>query len=268
MTDTLFDDVAEFQPPVDDRYTHAGIAFRSNDGIYQDRHFAANLAWAMGAVKHRVSNLKRYGRFRQLVFFIVYFVWEVDDGASAATLKARLGNVHRPRMAILIDVESWGGKIHGNHSKAINATREELIAWLHSLRPAFQRRTPLVNRWYKAQDRKRVIGYANAGDFANLWPDRGDTNVIIANYSYNPTFPRKIAHQYTDHASCAPFFHNDENSADGYSPHRFAAALGLLAYPRPSKPRHHRHRHHKPVNRPDPPGPPLPPPTHRPKPRP
>ena len=254
MTDTLFDDWSEFNAVADDTYTHPFGAFRSNDGTYRDKHFAANLAWATGAVKMRRVNLRLFKRWRRLVGFLVYFVWEPDNGASVATLKSQLGNIHRPRMAVNIDVESWGGKITGDHSDAINASREDLIGWLHSLRPAVQRKTPLVNRWYRAQDRKRVIGYANAGDFAALWPRRGDTNVIVANYSFNPDFPRKLAHQYTDSAKCAPFFHNDENSADGFTPHRLASALGLLSYPRPAKPkRKPRHQAPKPpVERPCP----------------
>lgn len=196
MTDTLFADVSEFNPQVTDVYPYQFFSFRSNDGTYRDHHFTLNLAWA----KHAADT----GR---LAGFLVYFVWEPNWQDTVATFKAMVGTPH-PKMAVMLDVESWSGKIRGNQSAGINAAREALIAWLHG-------------------NRRRVIGYANAGDFAALWPSRGDARVVLANYSANPAFPGKIAHQFSSSYPVPPFGKCDINSADGLSPTQFAAALGI-----------------------------------------
>lgn len=196
MTDTLFADVSEFNPQVTDVYPYQFFSFRSNDGTYRDHHFTLNLAWA----KHAADT----GR---LAGFLVYFVWEPNWQDTVATFKAMVGTPH-PKMAVMLDVESWSGKIRGNQSAGINAAREALIAWLHG-------------------NRRRVIGYANAGDFAALWPSRGDARVVLANYSANPAFPGKIAHQFSSSYAVPPFGKCDINSADGLSPTQFAAALGI-----------------------------------------
>jgi LysM domain-containing protein len=196
MSDTLFADVSEFQVPVNDTYPYRFLSIRSNDGTYRDKNFAANLAWCKSAVSR--------GR---LDGFLVYFVWHPNWQDGVNTLKAVVGTPH-PKMAVMIDVESWSGKITGNQSGGINAARESLIAWLGG-------------------NRNRVIGYANAGDFGALWPTRGDCKVILANYSNNPAFPGKIAHQFSDCFAVPPFGHCDINSADGYTSAQFAAALGL-----------------------------------------
>lgn len=204
--DTVYADVSEFQPAVDDHYPYKFIAFRSNDGTYRDHHFAQNIAWAKAACDS--------GR---LAGFIVYFVFETNWLDAVSTLEQMVGKPH-PNMAVMIDVENWSGKIKGNHSVQINAARERLIGWLGG-------------------NRRRVIGYANAGDFDALWPNRGDCNVVLANYSANPVFPRKIAHQFSDRFVVPPFGACDVNSADGMSPAEFAAVLGLpVRHPSP-KPR-------------------------------
>jgi hypothetical protein len=139
--------------------------------------------------------------------FIVYFVWEPNWQQTIQTFMKMVGKPH-PKMAVMIDVESWGGRITGNQSAGINAAREALIKWLGG-------------------NRNRVIGYGNAGDLNNLWPQRGDCNLILANYSSNPSFPNKIAHQFSSSYYVQPFGKCDINSADGYSPDQFATKLGL-----------------------------------------
>lgn len=197
MVDTIWADVSEFQVAVDDTYPHKFFAFRSNDGAYRDRKFARNLAWA-----------KKAADSGRLVGFIVYAVYEPDGGNWATTLMSQVGTPH-PRMAVMIDVESWGGRIHGDHSRDINAGRARLAKWLGN--PA------------------RVIGYGNGGDLRNLWPNRGDAKVVLAAYGSNPSIAGKIAHQYTSSGSCKPFGNRvDLNSADGLSPSQLAAKLGLL----------------------------------------
>lgn len=198
MADTLFADVSEFQVPVNDTYPHQFLSIRSNDGTYRDKHFAANLAWAKQACQRK-----------KLTGFIVYFVWEPNWQETLQTLFEVVGTPH-PAMAIMIDVESWGGRIAGDHSDAINASREKIIQWLGG-------------------NRARVIGYGNAGDLQSIWPDRKDAHIILANYGANPPFPGKIAHQFSDHYPTAPFGNCDINSADGMTPGQFAAVLGLHA---------------------------------------
>lgn len=198
MPDTLFVDSSEFQRcPLDDSYPYQFASFRACDGTYRDQKFAANHAWA-----------KRAADSGRIAGFIVYCVWRPNWQDTVATLKAMVGAPH-PRMAVMLDVESWGGQITGDRSAGINAAREAVIAWLGG-------------------NRKRVIGYGNAYDLTSLWPDRKDARIILANYSANPEFPGKIAHQFTSSATVAPFGHPvDLNSADGYTPEGFAAALGL-----------------------------------------
>ena len=234
MSDTLFADVSYFQRLVDDTYPYRFLSIRSNDGTFRDPNFAKNLAWCKSAVARN-----------RLDGFIVYFVWRPNWTDAVNTLKAMVGTPH-PKMAVMIDVESWSGKITGNQSAGINAARESLIKWLGG-------------------NRKRVLGYANAGDFASLWPNRGDCKVILANYSSNPAFPGKIAHQFSSSFMVAPFGRCDINSADGLTSAQFAVALGLVAgapapspAPKPVTPS-------KPViNKPAPkPTPPKPAPVHR-----
>jgi hypothetical protein len=206
VADTIFTDVSEFQrSSYTDAYPHQFASFRANDGTYADRKCSANLSWCRAAASS--------GR---LAGFMVYAVWRPNWQQTLDTLKAVVGTPH-PRMAIMWDVESWGGDLIGDHSGAINATREATIAWLGG-------------------NRARVIGYGNGGDLASLWPTRGDAKIILANYSANPAYPGKIAHQYTSSGSVAPFGAPvDINSADGYTPAAFAAALGLTgAAPTPS----------------------------------
>lgn len=196
MSDTLFADVSEFQIPVDDRYPYRFISIRANDGDHRDAHLAHNLDWC-----------RRAADSGRITGFIVYVVWEANWAETVNTLQASVGTPH-PRMAVMIDVESWDGRYTTDCSAGINAAREAVICWLGG-------------------NRKRVIGYGNAGDLRRLWPDRGDCRVVLADYGHNPDFPGKIAHQFASDFATAPFGRCDINSADGFSPEEFAAALGL-----------------------------------------
>lgn len=82
----------------------------------------------------------------------------------------------------------------------------------------------------------RIIGYANAYDFFNMWRVRPPgLRVIAAGYGSNPNLPGQVAHQYTDGQGyspnlpqgCPPFGRCDMNSADGLTPQQFAAACGI-----------------------------------------
>lgn len=196
MTQTIFADISYFQNVVNNNYPYHFLCFRSNDGTFKDPHFKSNLNWAINAVETG-----------KMTGFMVYFVWRPDWQAAVKTLKEQVGTPH-PKMAIMIDVESWGGKIKGNQSLAINMTREILIRWLGG-------------------NRKRVIGYGNAYDLKALWPDSNDTKFSVANYSTDPVYPNKIIHQFSDRYEISPFGKCDGNLFEG-TPQELAVALGLL----------------------------------------
>ena len=197
MVDTLFADVSEFQVLVDDRYPYKFLSIRSNDGTYRDHHFAQNYTWAKKSLAS--------GRLTGL---IVYFVWRTNWQDSVTTHTSMCGGRPHPKQVTMIDVESWGGHIKGDQSTGLNAARAALV------------------KWYGG-DKRRVIAYGNAGDLATLWPTRGDIGIVLANYGSNPGFPGKVAHQFADNYSTAPFGPCDINSADGRSPAQFAAQLGI-----------------------------------------
>jgi hypothetical protein len=206
MTDSFFADVSEFQRVVDDSYPYQLFSFRSNDGTYQDHNFAKNYAWAVKAADSG-----------KLACFIVYSYWRPNWLDTVNTHKSMVGQAGgpHPKMISMIDVES-GGNPGGNHSDGINRAYWNLAGWLGGT--------------------KRVIGYANRGDFNTMWPTRPDgLRVIGAGYGHNPKLPGQIAHQYTNGQGyggglpegAAPFGNCDMNSADGYSPEEFAAACGI-----------------------------------------
>lgn len=203
-TDTLYADVSEWQVPVDDSYPYRVLCIRSNDGTHRDIDWAHNYAWCRQAANS--------GR---LAFFIVYFVWRPNWQQTVDVLKTMVGEPH-PRMAVMIDVESWGGQIGGDQSDGINRAYWAIADWLGS--PA------------------RVIGYGNVGDLNALWRTKPPgIRLVVAGYGANPPYPGKVAHQYTDGQGyggglpegCKPFGNCDMNSADGLSPNEFAAACGI-----------------------------------------
>lgn len=201
---TIFADVSEWQVPVDDSYPYQVLSIRSNDGTYRDRKWAQNYRWCVNACDS--------GR---LVFFIVYFVWRQNWQAGVDTLKTQVGNPH-PRMAVMMDVESWEGRITGNQSDGINGAYQMVADWLG--------------------DPRRVIGYANTGDLKSLWPTRPPgVRLVGAGYPTNPNLPGQVAHQYTNGQvtagslpiGAAPFGPCDMNIAHGLSASEFAAACGV-----------------------------------------
>lgn len=204
--DTLYADVSEWQVPVDDSYPYSTICIRSNDGTHKDLDWAHNYDWC-----------KRNADSGKLKFFMVYFVWRPNWQDAVRTLKEQIGTPH-PKMAIMLDIESWGGQIRGNQSAGINAAFEDIAAWLG--------------------DRRRVFGYGNVGDLNSIWPQKPEgIRLVVAAYGSNPSYPGKIAHQYTNGEGygardglpdgAAPFGKCDMNSADGLTATQFAAALGI-----------------------------------------
>src|SRR6478752_34154 len=213
MTDTIYADVSEWQQPVDDSYPHRVICIRSNDGTHRDEKWATNYEWC----KRRCDD-------GALDFFIVYFVWRPNWEQAVATHKDLVGEPH-PRMVVMIDVETWGGQIRGDQSAGLTGAYSALVDWLgHPL---------------------RVIGYGNRGDLDELWPQKPDgLRLVMAAYGTNPSYPGKIAHQYTNGQGFGgglpegadPFGVCDMNSADGLHPHAFASACGITIAVEPAIP--------------------------------
>ena len=206
MTDTLFADVSEFQVPVDDSYPYEVLSIRVCDGTYQDHNFAANYAWMRTALDSA-----------RLTFGIVYTYVRPNWQANADTVRETIdaaGGLH-PRVALMLDVES-GGNPPGDGSGWINALYWNLADYAGSA--------------------TRIIGYANALDFYNMWRSRpAGLRVIGAAYGSDPDLPGQVAHQYTDGRGyspnlpqgCPPFGYCDMNSADGLTPQELAAQCGI-----------------------------------------
>jgi hypothetical protein len=199
--DTPWADISEHQMPVDGTYPHPVLAFRSNDGTYLDKAFARNHAWAKAAADS--------GRLELFIAYLVYYPnWA--DGVRA--LQQQVGTPH-PRMAVMIDVESWPVNgvptVSGDQSAGITAQRDAIAAWLG--------------------DPRRVIAYGNQGDLRALYPTRpADLQVVVAGYGQPVTgYPGQLAQQYTDAGPCAPFGVCDMNIARGMAPADVAAALGI-----------------------------------------
>lgn len=206
MPDTLFADVSEYQVPVDDSYPYQVLSIRVSDGTYRDHNFASNYRWMRAALDS--------GR---LTFGIVYTYVRPNWSANADTVCSMIdaaGGLH-PRVALMLDVES-GGNPPGDGSSWINQLYWRLADYAGSA--------------------ARIIGYANAYDFFNMWRVRPPgLRVIAAGYGSNPNLPGQVAHQYTDGQGyspnlpqgCPPFGRCDMNSANGLTPQQFAAACGI-----------------------------------------
>jgi hypothetical protein len=81
-----------------------------------------------------------------------------------------------------------------------------------------------------------VVGYGNVGDLNGLWPQKPTgIRLIVANYSFNPSYPGKFAHQFADNHVTPPFGPCDINSADGMSPTDLQNMFSFAA-PHPATP--------------------------------
>jgi hypothetical protein len=210
VTDTLFADVSEFQPVVDDSYPYPVLSIRVSDGTYRDHNFADNYAW--------MHNALNSGR---LLFGIVYTYVRPNWQDNASTVRSMIdanGGLH-PRVTLMLDVEQ-GGNPSGDGSDWINRLYWNLGDYTGS--------------------RARIIGYGNTNDLNGMWQTKPyGVRIIVAAYGANPDYPGKVAHQYTDGSGfggglpqgAPPFGNCDMNSADGLDPNQFAVACGIPTPP-------------------------------------
>jgi hypothetical protein len=204
---TFATDTSYYQRPVDDSYPHRWVIFRGCDGTFVDPLFSVNYAWACKAAAAG-----------KIAGFTVYAVYR--PGIDIVQQIRGIVGVPDKHMTVMIDVESWGGQIGGNHSGAITSLAEGFAAWLGS--------------------RKRVLAYANRGDFAQLYPSRPSwLKLVVAGYSsVQPVFSNMIGWQYSDGEarwsvpagyprSSPPFGACDHNVFPFHTPQQLAVALGV-----------------------------------------
>jgi hypothetical protein len=136
---TFWADVSQWNAVVDDSYPYPILAARLDNGSSGDSHALTNWRWARTSAACKA--------------FIGYVVFKPGalDGVLAR-VKAVLGP-NPPKAVLMIDMES-GGQFAGpgNHSTEANRWADAFAAYLG--------------------DARRVIGYANGGDWASCWPSR------------------------------------------------------------------------------------------------
>lgn len=179
-------DVSYYQSKVDSSYPHPWLIIRGCDGDFLDPNASFNADWCRGAVIQ--------GR---MVGWTVYVVYR--PGKIPATLEnlATLGPLDR----VMVDIESWGGQIAGDHSDEINS----LILDLEAI-------TGPGKAWR----------YGNRRDLASIHP-RPLPGQLTAVAAYGPSKPTDVANligwQYTNGvenhtsnpSSSAPFGACDHN---------------------------------------------------------
>lgn len=161
-------DVSSWQHPVNNSYPRPMLSFKlSQSTTYTDTNAATNLGWAK----------RNVGPGKKLLAFEGYHVWYPGNlGGQLAYVKSRIGAPH-PLMLLMVDVESWGGAIRGDHSTELTELVTGLADWLGN--------------------RARVSVYGNEGDLANIFPHRPSwLTVHIASYGSVEPAQRHGAWQY------------------------------------------------------------------------
>ncbi|MDF3281293.1 hypothetical protein [Gordonia sp. N1V] len=214
MTDTLFADISEWQPVLDDSYPYRWLSIRSNDGTYRDRHFQQNWTIARSWLDS--------GRLRGLIVYCVYR----SNWRDVMTTHIEMQGEDRPDVVSMVDVESWGGQIRSDNSDSINRLVWGLGDW----------RGPHIDG-----RPRRVIGYLNPND-ARIWRVRPPIGFVIPSYGALPRFPagtddlrrQMIAHQYTNgdgYGHGLPEGYGtvrcDMNAANGRDPEQLRIATGI-----------------------------------------
>jgi hypothetical protein len=208
----VFTDTSYYQVPLNNSYPHGLVSFRSVDGTWEDPIFRTNLRQADTLIKNH-----------RIISAIAYLVYRPGDQVPASVafkqaVIAALGQIPRWLVA-MIDAESWGGEIRGDQSVGLNRLYALLAAMFGG-------------------DPRRVLGYANRGDFEALWPTRPpQMRTVIASYGGSlPSFPNLIAWQYTNgqyevaglQSSTTPFGPCDHNVAPAVTPAQFAEQVGAI----------------------------------------
>lgn len=164
-------DVSKWQNAVDDTFNRSFLVFRAlaeQGGI--DSKASPNLAWCVGA--RRTGKLTNFG------------VYVIPEFVAPAILVNGLDAIGVPRdCVVMIDWESWSGKLSGDHSVRLNNLADRLRA-RQGGRPDL------------------VWGYSNRGDL-NGWRTRPAwLGMIIAGYNSNDPrddgIPNVIGWQYTN----------------------------------------------------------------------
>lgn len=205
MADTFFSDISEFQVVADERYPHPVLAVRVDNGSRIDFNAAGNWRFC------RTSD-----RIQVAIGYVVFLPGQAQ--AIFDRVKAFFGDKAPSKLAMMIDMESGLGFAGpGDHSAGANELADLFAHWLG--------------------DRARVIGYANAFDWANNWPNRPDWLKRFT-AAYSTIDPGTFGWQYYGGVpdnpspdgyarSCPPFgSHVDMNVI--HSPvDQIAAALGI-----------------------------------------
>lgn len=169
-TSALFGvDVSYYQRVIDGTYPHGVFICRVHSGYREDANFRANRDAA-----NKVDRIK------------VKVAYIVPVKGMSVTAVVDLCKAQVPSdWVVMVDAESGPGFMGpGNNSVTFNALREAL-----------------VSQW-AGGNRRRVIGYANTGDWASCWPQRGDVPMVVAKYSSTPSdligSAQCIGWQYSD----------------------------------------------------------------------
>jgi hypothetical protein len=224
VTGFEYADISEHNAMVDDSYLPRWLAYRVCDGTYKDKHFDHNNHWA--------------GTSKKLIGMTPYIVWPPSESNATVSdtltlAKSMIGTNHRYRVTIMMDVESWGrSEYHRDFSRSLEGMRQQLVSYLFSLRPAYQK-LPGVRAWYLAMDNRRVWGYGNLSDLGTMAHGVKWKNVVVANYTTNQfKYQGMIARQYTDQGTMRPFGHPVDLNRTPFSYSAFArrAGLGVLKW--------------------------------------
>lgn len=202
-------DVSEFNAKLGPGYNRPFTYFRACDGTtYADQHFDDNVAYTVAQkAKGAISGGLVYHVYRPGSMVALFnYLWNRFGGVRPAWL-----------LGVVIDMEGWGGEIRGDQSGPANQ-----LAGMHAAK---------LGSW------QSVLGYANGGDWAKLWPGC-DPRIrrIRAAYggklSINPA-NHEIGQQYTDGqyqvaglpSATAPMGPCDHNAFNYLTPAQMVADL-------------------------------------------
>lgn len=155
VSHTFYADIAEFQNYIDLSYPYPIVAIRLDNGNRIDYHAGVNWKRALANPKIQV--------------IIAYVVYLPGQRSSIMGRVRKFFGGKPPKLVLMVDMESGQGFAGpGNHSSEANGLASDFANFLGTT--------------------KRVIGYANGGDWSNNWPSRPAwLKRITANYStHNP----------------------------------------------------------------------------------